>query len=508
MEKNNNKILETVGISKSFGKVQANQNINFFLNKGEILSILGENGAGKSTLMNILYGLYTPDEGEIYLDGKKVEFKTSNDSIKHGLGMVHQHFKLVENLSVTQNIILGQEPTNKFGIDYAKAKKIVKNLSDTYQLEVNPDSIIQDLPVGIQQRVEIIKVLYRNAKVLILDEPTAVLTPQEVISFFDVVRRLKNSGVSVIIITHKLKEIMYLSNRVYILRRGKITDVFDTDKVNPEQLASSMVGREVVLTKKYIAGHPKESTVLELKEVSLSDDKHYELLKNLSLKVRPGEILGIAGVEGNGQYELAQVIMGLSKIKSGKIIHDGKDISDLTIRERIARGIGYVPNDRQKAGLIMPFSIEENILIGNHYDNQFVHKGIISKEHLKAKTDSLINDFKIKVENSLTPVKNLSGGNQQKVILSREFDREPNFLLVSQPTRGLDVGAIEYIHERLIQMRDRNVGMILISMELDEILTLSDRILVMFDGQIIKEFSHDEATEDEIGFYMTGGFNE
>ncbi len=498
-------ILKTVGISKSFGSVKANKNINFFLKKGEILSILGENGAGKSTLMNILYGLHKPDEGEIFINDKKVEFNSSKDSIENGLGMVHQHFKLVENLSVTQNIILGQEPIKHFAIDYKKSTAKVKDLSKKYKLEINPNSLIKDLPIGIQQRVEILKVLYRNANILILDEPTAVLTPQEVMSFFKVVENLRDNGVSVIIITHKLKEIQYLSDRVYILRKGEITDVFNTSDVSAQQLASSMVGRNVVLTSEYKKATPLDFDILKINNIKVKNNQNLLAINNLSLNVKPGEIVGIAGVEGNGQSELAHAIMGLTNVFEGEIIHKDEDITSISVKKRIARGMGYVPDDRQKAGLIMPFPITENILVGNHYNPSYVSKGIIQKEFLINKSEALIKDFCIKSDNCLSQINELSGGNQQKVILAREFDRDPNFLLVSQPTRGLDVGAIEYIHSCLVEMKNKKVGILLISMELDEILSLADRILVMFDGQIIKEFTHEEATDKKIGYYMTGG---
>jgi len=500
-----NIILETRSISKSFGKVQANRDISIHLKEGEIVSILGENGAGKSTLMNILYGLYQPDEGQVLLKGEEVHFSSPREAIGLGLGMVHQHFMLVETLTVTQNIILGEEPAGRAGIDYKKARQDILDLSRKYHLEIDPDRLISDLPVGLQQRVEILKALYRKARILILDEPTAVLTPQEVQDFFLVVRRLREQGVSVIIITHKLEEIREISERVYILRRGEITGEFPTQGVSAAELANHMVGREVVLKVDYTPHEALEKNLFEIRDLHVLSNRKLPAVNGLSLSVRPGEIVGIAGVDGNGQEELAEAVMGLRKIEGGELFLRDRPVNGWTVRNRIDQGMGYVPADRQKDGLVLPFSIAENTLLGNQRKPELVRYGHVNRKAVHEQAAGLISRFDIMADGPDTAAGNLSGGNQQKVILAREFDRDPEFLLISQPTRGLDVGAIEYIHSQLIGMRDRNVGILLISLELEEIFSLADRILVLFEGRIIKEFSREEATENQVGFYMTGG---
>ncbi|CAD7839454.1 ABC transporter ATP-binding protein [Olavius algarvensis spirochete endosymbiont] len=498
-------VLETLGISKSFAKIKANQNINIKLYEGEIISILGENGAGKSTLMNILYGLYRPDEGRILLNGAEFEASSPREAITKGLGMVHQHFMLVETLSVTQNIILGEEPRSWFGINYRKAREDIINLSKRYHLKIDPDEIIANLTVGLQQRVEILKALYRKARILILDEPTSVLTPQEIEDFFSIVKNLRDQGTSVIIITHKLEEIRAISDRVYILRKGRITGEFITRDVSVVDLANHMVGRDVILQVNRTNHETLDEICFRIDDLKVMNNRGIPAVDGLSLYVKPGEIVGIAGVDGNGQEELSEAVIGTRRIQDGAIHLRDQSIKHWSIENRIENGIGYVPADRQKDGLILPFSIAENVLLGNQNARSMIRYGHINRSAIRNRATKLISRFSIVAGGPDLPANYLSGGNQQKLILAREFDREPDFLLVSQPTRGLDVGAIEYIHNQLITMRDRNVGILLISMELEEIFSLADRILVIFRGRILKEFEREEATMNDVGFYMTGG---
>ncbi|OQX29466.1 MAG: heme ABC transporter ATP-binding protein [Spirochaeta sp. LUC14_002_19_P3] len=498
-------ILETRKIVKQFPKVLANSDVSIQLHQGEILALLGENGAGKSTLMNILYGLYQPSSGEIYLHGKAVNFRSPREAIENGLGMVHQHFMLVENLTVTENIILGSEPGRGLTIDYAAARRQVKELSERYSLKVNPDSRIEDLSVGLQQRVEILKALYRKASVLILDEPTAVLTPQEVEGFFTVARRLRDDGVSIIIITHKLEEVKAISDRVYILRRGKVAGMRETSTVSKEELATLMVGREVVLTVHRTPHQRGQKPVFELKNLSVQGERGGEALRDVSLSVHPGEVLGIAGVDGNGQTELAEAIMGLRSVAAGKIIHKGELVTGLNTKKRIHRGIGCVPSDRHRHGLVLPMTISENIAMGLHRDKPNARFFSLDYPAMNSSANALIKRFDIRAPGPLTAAEQLSGGNQQKVILAREISRKPSFLLVNQPTRGLDVGAIEYIHSEILRMRDADAGVLLISLELEEIFSLADRILVLYEGQIVKELKPENSSEKEVGLYMMGG---
>jgi ABC-type uncharacterized transport system ATPase subunit len=503
-------ILETRHIVKQFPKVLANDDINLILNEGEILCLLGENGAGKSTLMNVLYGLYKPTAGQILLNGEEVEFSSPRDAISRGLGMVHQHFMLVDTLTVTENIILGSEPGKGPQIDYRTARSQVEELSRRHGLRIDPDAKIMDLSVGLQQRVEILKALYRQARILILDEPTAVLTPQEVEEFFTVVRTLRDNGVSVIIITHKLEEVKAISDRVYILRRGRIEGERRTADVTKEDLANLMVGRAVVLTVEKSDHQAKPEPVFRIDDLRVIDDRGYAAVDGLTLEVHPGEIVGIAGVDGNGQSELAEAIMGLRPVESGVLDHLGEDIKGLSTRQRINRQISYVPADRHRYGLVLPFTVAENIAMGYHdrAPNATARGLRLDYPAMAERASRLIEDFDIRTPGPLAPAGQLSGGNQQKVILAREFTRDPSFLLVSQPTRGLDVGAIEYIHSQILAMRDRDVGVLLISLELEEIFGLADRILVLYEGRIVKEFRAGESDEREVGLYMTGGGKE
>ncbi|MDX9800440.1 MAG: ABC transporter ATP-binding protein [Spirochaetia bacterium] len=506
-------ILETHRITKQFPRVLANDDISIRLHKGEILSILGENGAGKSTLMNILYGLYRPTSGKIILKGKETSFSSPRDAIGAGLGMVHQHFMLVETLTVTENIILGSEPSRGGIIDYQLAKKQVLEISDLYGLHVDPDERIENLPVGLQQRVEILKALYRHAEILILDEPTAVLTPQEVEELFRVILALRGKGVSIIIITHKLEEVIAISDRVYILRRGKLSGEGDIKDLTKESLANMMVGRDVVLRvlkKDYeeTKYDDKKESVFSIENLTVLKKGSQPILRDITFNVLPGEIVGIAGVDGNGQSELSQAVMGLIKIDSGSIILNEKEISKLTTKQRIARGISYVPADRQRDGLVLEMSVSENIIIGRHDRKPFVKSaGRINHQEIKNYAQKLTSDFDIRTPSVSVSSGALSGGNQQKVILAREFSRSPLFLLLNQPTRGLDVGAIEYIHSRIMEMKEKGAAILLVSLELEEIFALSDRILVIYEGAIVTELKTEDTTDNEVGLYMTGGWN-
>lgn len=496
--------LRMENIVKQFPRVLANDDVSIYLREGEILALLGENGAGKSTLMNILYGLYRPTSGDIFIHDEKVVYSSPKDAIALGLGMVHQHFMLVGNITVTENVILGNEPGRLGVVDYKKAREEVVALSEKYFLKVDPDAITETLPVGLQQRVEILKALYRNAKILILDEPTAVLTPQEVNDLLAVLKRLVESNVSLIIITHKLEEVKAISDRVYILQRGKITGEHITKDVEKAQLATEMVGRDVVLTAHRTPGARTGSPVFSAKNLTLGTQEGMSL-REISFGVRPGEIVGIAGVDGNGQTELAEVIRGLRKADSGTILLNGREITNLSTRELMVRKMGYVPSDRHRFGLVLPFSVADNIAIGYHLTPPNAKAVNMNHKYIDAYAQDQVEAYDIRTPGTNVAVSTLSGGNQQKVILARELGHAPEFLLVSQPTRGLDVGAIEYIHSEILKMRDKNVAILLISLELEEIFALSDRILVLYEGQITKEFVSDDTNEIEVGLYMTGG---
>ena len=503
-----NVVLEMRNIVKQFPKVLANNNINIKLHEGEILSLLGENGAGKSTLMNVLYGLYKPTSGQIFLGGQEVSFNSPKDAIAMGLGMVHQHFMLIETLTVTENIILGSEPGRGGIIDYRRAREEVRSLSDKYGLKVDPDALIESMPVGLQQRVEILKALYRKARVLILDEPTAVLTPQEVDELFEVIKTLVKTGVSVIIITHKLEEVKELSDRSYILRRGEISGECTTADVSKAELANLMVGRDVVLTVHKDARTSTAPPVMKIRNLNVKNDKDIAAVVDLNLDISPGEIVGIAGVDGNGQTELAEAIRSLREVESGTILFKEEDITHLKTKELIKRKMAYVPADRHRFGLVLPMTVAENTVIGYHNSMPALKsRGSLNLnlEKIAAGAEALVQQYDVRTPGVQVPAVTLSGGNQQKVILAREFSREPEFLLVTQPTRGLDVGAIEYIHSQILDMRSKGVAILLISLELEEIFSLSDRIEVMFEGRLVKSFKPEETDEKEVGLYMTGG---
>ncbi|HHI71241.1 MAG TPA: ABC transporter ATP-binding protein [Rhodobacteraceae bacterium] len=499
--------IELVSISKAFGPVQANKDISLSVARGSIHGIVGENGAGKSTLMSILYGFYKADAGEIYIGGKKTPIPDSSAAIAAGIGMVHQHFKLVENFTVLENVILGMEDGPMLRPSLAKARKLLKKLSDEYELSVDPDALIENLSVGHQQRVEILKALYRKADILILDEPTGVLTPAEADHLFRILQGLKEEGKTIILITHKLREIMEITDTVSVMRRGEMTATVKTAETSPEQLAELMVGRKVLL---HIDKKPAQpgTNILEIKDLEVTDDKGVKRLKGISLEVRAGEILGIAGVSGNGQTELLEVLGGYMPA-SGNILINGIEI-DLTGKHsdgqsRRKRGIAHVPEDRHAEGLILEFSAWENMIFGYHNDPAYNKNALMmDNAAIRKETAAKMERFDVRPPIPALQAKNFSGGNQQKIVLAREIERNPDLLLVGQPTRGVDIGAIEFIHQRIVELRDEGKAILLVSVELEEILSLSDRILVMFDGHIMGERDPAKTDEKELGMLMAG----
>lgn len=497
-------VLELRNITKRFPGVLANDHINLSVEKGEIHALLGENGAGKTTLMNILYGLYTPDEGEIFVRGQQAIIHSPNDAIALGIGMVHQHFMLVPVFTVTENVMLGVESLRGgMFLDQASAAKRIREISDQYGLEVDPDAYIKDLPVGIQQRVEIIKLLYRQADILIFDEPTAVLTPQEVDDFFEILHALISQGKSVIFITHKLKEVMTIADRITVLRNGRVvgtTTPADTDEAG---LAAMMVGREVILR---VEKDPAKlgQPILQVDNLYAQDDKGGMAVRGVSFEVRAGEVVGIAGVQGNGQTELVQTLTGLRAPLSGRIIIMGEEVTNASPRRILEQGVAHVPEDRQKDGLVLSFPVADNLVLNTYYVRPFAQRGVLDQDTIYATAERRVREFDIRTPSIFTPAANLSGGNQQKVIVAREFSRPIQLLIASQPTRGLDVGSIEYIHQRIIQKRDEGCAVLLVSPELDEVMTLSDRIAVMYEGKIQAIIPAEKATKEEIGLLMAG----
>ena len=497
-------IVEMLNIRKEFPGIVANDNITLQLRKGEIHALLGENGAGKSTLMSILFGMYKPTSGKIKVKGKEVNISSPNVANNLGIGMVHQHFKLVENFTVTENIILGMEPKKFFTVDIKSAAKRIEELSKTYGLNVDPYAKIEDISVGMQQRVEILKMLYRNAEVLIFDEPTAVLTPQEINDLIVIMKNLIKEGKSIILITHKLKEIKEAADRCTVIRRGKYIGTVDVKNTSEADMAKMMVGRQVSFKVEKKEANPTDE-VLKLENINVKNNKKVLGLKNFSLTVRKGEIVGIAGVEGNGQTELVEAITGMKDVESGKIIFNGKDITKDSIRKRIDEGIAHIPEDRHKRGLILDYTMEDNMVLKAYKNPPFSKNGLINREEVRKHSNEIIETFDVRSgEGGASIARSLSGGNQQKGIIGREILSNPDLLIAVQPTRGLDVGSIEYIHKRLVEQRDNGKAVLLVSLELDEVLNVSDRIAIINNGELIGIVDASKTDENEVGLMMAG----
>ena len=495
--------LELRGITKRFGPVVANDGIDFDLRRGEVHALLGENGAGKSTLMSILYGLYSPDEGEIRVNGEPVEVDSPSKAIHLGIGMVHQHFMLVPVMTVTENMVLGEEPTRGALLDVREGARRVEELSNRYGLAVDPNAIIEQVSVGMQQRVEILKTLYRDARILILDEPTAVLTAQESHELFEVLRALTKDGVSIVFISHKLNEVLEISDRVTVLRRGKRIDTVPTEGATEESLARLMVGRDVLLRVEKEPARPGEP-VLGVEDLRVRDNRGLEAVKGVSLTVRGGEVVAIAGVDGNGQLELVQAIAGVIVPESGHVRIGGQEVTGQGVRETTDAGVGHIPEDRQLCGLVLDFTLAENLALREYREPPISNHGLLSVGHMNERARSLLREYDVRGGGPGTLASALSGGNQQKVAVAREIASNPELLIAHQPTRGLDVGAIEFVHGRLLRERDEGRGILLVSLEFEEIRALADRILVIYEGQIVGEFPPD-ASEEDLGVAMTGG---
>ncbi len=498
-------VIEMLNITKDFPGIRANDDVTLQVKKGEIHALLGENGAGKSTLMSILFGLYKPNKGLIKVNGKEVNIDNPHVANDLGIGMVHQHFKLVENFTVTENIILGDEPKKSFGrVDIKKARKKVEDTSEKYGLSVDPDSKIEDISVGMQQRVEISKMLYRDAEILIFDEPTAVLTPQEIEDLMEIMRMFAKEGKSIILITHKLKEIKAVADTCTVLRRGKMIGSVNVADVTEKDLAEMMVGREVF----FQVDKPERKQgkkIVEIKNLNVKDNRGLMAVNNLSLDIHAGEILGLAGIDGNGQTELIEALSGLRKIDSGSIALNDEDISNRSIRKITEAGVGHIPQDRHKYGLVLDFKLDENLVLQTYYKEPNSVRGILKHDEITKKAQQIIDEFDVRSgQGTMTVARSMSGGNQQKAIIGREIDRSPDFLIAAQPTRGLDVGAIEYIHSRLVAEREKERAILMISLELDEILNISDRIAVIYEGEIVGILDPKKTDEKEIGLMMSG----
>lgn len=502
-DNNNNIVLEAKGITKQFPGVLANDRVDFDLRKSEIHALLGENGAGKTTLMNILYGLYRPDSGEIIVNGKPAEIHSPKDTIGLGIGMVHQHFMLIPVFTVAENIMLGDETVRNGMLDRKTVAAKVSQLSKQYGLDVDPLTFVGQLPVGIQQRVEIVKTLYRDAQIVILDEPTSVLTPQEADDLFRIMRDLTKRGVSIIFITHKLKEVLAVADRITVMRAGRAVGTVVSKDVNPEKLATMMVGREVNLVISKKQSKPKEATLI-VKDLHVEDDRRHPAVRGVSFEVKAGEVLGIAGVQGNGQTQLAEALTGLRATQSGHVTLDGKDITSKPPRFITETGLANIPEDRQRHGLALSYTVADNMVLCNYYRPPFAKGTTIQQDQVDVNARKLIKDFDVRTPSPFVPASKLSGGNQQKVIVARELSRPIKLLIASQPTRGLDVGSIEYIHSRIIQKRDEGAAVLLVSSELDEIMVLSDRIAVMYRGQIVDIVPATNASKEYLGLLMAG----
>ena len=498
--------VEMLNITKRFPGIIANDNITLQLKKGEIHALLGENGAGKSTLMSVLFGLYQPEEGEIRKDGKKVEINDPNDANALGIGMVHQHFKLVECFSVLDNIILGVETTKNGILQKDEARKKVLALSERYGLAVDPDAVIENITVGMQQRTEILKMLYRDNEILIFDEPTAVLTPQEIQELMTIMKNLAAEGKSILFITHKLAEIMQVADRCSVLRKGKYIGTVDIKDATPESLSAMMVGRDVSFVVEKQPARPGE-VVLDVKGMTVASKRHKNnAVNNVSFQVRRGEIVCIAGIDGNGQTEFVYGLSGLEPLKTGTITLDGVDITHAPIRKRLTSGMSHIPEDRHKHGLVLDYSLEDNIVLQRYFEPEFTSPaGFLKRKPIREYATRLIEQYDVRSgQGPVTKARAMSGGNQQKAIIAREIDKNPELLIAVQPTRGLDVGAIEYIHKQLVAQRDAGKGVLLVSLELDEVMNVSDRILVMYEGEIVGEFDPKTVTVEELGLYMAG----
>ena len=497
-------ILELRGITKRFPGVLANDHIDLKLHQGEILALLGENGAGKTTLMNILYGLYTPDEGEIIVKGQTINCQSPTDAINAGIGMVHQHFMLIPVFDVTENVMLGNEYTQTGGfLDKPRAANQILEISNQYNLNLNPNAIIEDLPIGLQQRVEIVKILFRDAEILIMDEPSAVLTPQEVEELFKIMHNLIDQGKSIIFITHKLGEVLECADRIMVIRAGQVVGESTPEEADPEKLAAMMVGRPVELKVEKQLAKPQEPVLIVENLTVVNKNKKIEV-DDISFEVKAGEILGIAGVQGNGQTELVKCLTGLMKVELGKITILGEEITNADPRRITELGVAHIPEDRQKDGLVLPIPVHDNLVLCSYYQEPFAKGVVMQPEKINQNAKQLIKDFDIRTPGTSVAVSGLSGGNQQKVIVAREFSRPIKLLIAAQPTRGLDVGSIEYIHRRIIEKRDEGCAILLVSTELDEIMQLADRIAVMYRGKILAVVEAEFATKEDIGLLMAG----
>ncbi len=496
-------VLQIKGITKQFPGVLANDHVDFDLRKGEVHALLGENGAGKTTLMNILYGLYAADSGEIYRNGTHVHFSSPKDAIARGIGMVHQHFMLIPVFTVTENIMLGEETVRNGFLDRKSVSEEVRKLSKTYGLEIDPEAVIQDLPVGVQQRVEIVKTLYRKAEILILDEPTAVLTPQEVEDLFRIIHELTQQGVSIIFITHKLKEVLAIADRITVMRAGRVVGTVTPQETNEAHLAEMMVGREVILEVEKEPAKPKE-LVCDVRSLSVLDQRGLEAVQDVSFQVYAGEILGIAGVQGNGQTELVEALSGLRRPHGGSVFLGGVDVTAKPPRPMIELGMSHIPEDRQRHGLVLSFPVADNLILCTYYQPPFARRTVLQNLEVDKYARKLVEALDIRTPSPYVPASKLSGGNQQKVIVARELSRNVKLLIANQPTRGLDVGSIEYIHSQIVHMRDQGAAVLLVSAELDEIMALSDRIAVMYRGKIVATLNAAEATREGLGLLMAG----
>jgi ABC-type uncharacterized transport system ATPase subunit len=503
-KENTEVVLEAKGLTKRFPGVLANDNVNLTLHKGEILALLGENGAGKSTLMNMLYGLYHPDEGEVWIKGEHVLLTDPSDAISRGVGMVHQHFQLVPVMTVAENVILGDEITRNAGVlNLKEAAKRVRELSHQYGLDVDPMAMVEDLPVGTQQRVEIIKALYRNADILILDEPTAVLTPQEAEDLFRIMKDFTARGASIIFITHKLKEVLAIADTIGVLHRGRMVGMVSPEESTQASLAEMMVGREVILTVAKEPPHPKD-VVLRIENLQVKDDRGHLAVKGVDLEVRAGEIVGVAGVQGNGQRELVEALTGLRAVEAGSITIEGRDSTHYKPRKITEMGVAHIPEDREKHGLVMAYSIADNMVLNNYYQQPFASGVVMHQDEIDEQAEQLVEEFDVRTPSIHTPARNLSGGNKQKVIVAREFSRPIRLLIAAQPTRGIDVGSIEFIHNQIVDQRDAGAAVLVVSAELDEVLSLADYVAVMFDGRVVEVLPREEATREKIGLLMAG----